>query len=169
MLWSGKQVRHRKPEAASSEVETHLRARRALERGGESPEGAPDPRVRQRLARGGVRHSSEAETHPRGTATIRMVGRYGFFGPSAFPLWAVTTRSVFFGVHSVFICFLLFLQKRGFSAVIRGPLWLSPTVALEPLRWYPLGTRKGLRLLMGLSSLLTAVLFHGGTLAHPWV
>jgi hypothetical protein len=38
----------------SSEVEIRPRGRPALERGGDSPEGAPNPRVRRRFARGGV-------------------------------------------------------------------------------------------------------------------
>jgi hypothetical protein len=33
----------------SSEAETRLRGRQALERGGYSPEGAPGPRARRRL------------------------------------------------------------------------------------------------------------------------
>jgi hypothetical protein len=37
--------------------------------------------------------------------------------------------------------FLLFREKLDFPPLIRGPLWLSPTVAPEPLRRYPLGTR----------------------------
>jgi hypothetical protein len=37
----------------------------------------------------------------------------------------------------------LFCEKGGFPQFIRGPLWPSPTVAPEPLRWYPLGTRRG--------------------------
>jgi hypothetical protein len=44
-----------------------------------------------------------------------------------------------------------------------------PDSSPEPLQWYPLGTRTGWRLLMGLSSLLVTVLFRGGALAHPWV
>jgi hypothetical protein len=45
----------------SSEVGTRLRGSRALERGGNSPDGASSPRVRRKLARGGVKPSSEAE------------------------------------------------------------------------------------------------------------
>jgi hypothetical protein len=175
-------------------VESRLRGRQALERGGgspegasgprarrKSPEGASGPRARRRIAWGGVRPSSEveltqrgarpsseAETRPRGTAAGRLVGRCGFFGPWAFPFWAATTRSVFLGFATCLFVFYYF-SKRGVSPVIRGPLWLSPTVVPEPLRRYPLGTRRGWRLLMGLSSLLVVVLFRGGTLAHPRV
>jgi hypothetical protein len=39
----------------------------ALERGGDSPEGAPSPRARRRFARGRVRPSSEAEISWLGT------------------------------------------------------------------------------------------------------
>jgi hypothetical protein len=76
-------------------------------------EGALDPRVRQRLARGGVRPSSEAENRPRGTAVDRLVGRRGFFGPWAFPLWAATTRSMFLGFVACSFVFYYF-SKRGF-------------------------------------------------------
>jgi hypothetical protein len=110
----------------------------------------------------------DAEARPRGTTTDRLVGRCGFFGPWSFTLWAGTTQSVFLGFMACLFVFYYFL-KRGFPPVIRGPLWLSPTVAPEPLRWYPLGTCRGLRLLMELSSLLVAVSFRGGALAHPRV
>jgi hypothetical protein len=174
-------VRRRGPRAASSEVENHPRGCEALERGGYSPEGASIPRARRSLARGGVGPSSEAETprhgawsssetevRPRGTATNRLVGRCGFLGRGPF---FVPGRG-----HVERICdsraslFMFYYFLKGvFSLVIRGPLWLSPTVAPEPLQWYPLGTRRGWRLLMRLSSLLVTVLFRGGALAHPWV
>jgi hypothetical protein len=54
MLWSGEQEWCRGSKAASSEAETHPRGCQALERGGDSPEGASSPRVRRRCARGGV-------------------------------------------------------------------------------------------------------------------
>jgi hypothetical protein len=108
MLWSGEWVWHHGPRAASSEAETHPRGRQALERDGESPEGALDPRARRRIARGGARpsnetkftrrgarSSSEVGTHPRGTAADHLVGCCGFFGSWAFPLWVATVRSVF--------------------------------------------------------------------------
>jgi hypothetical protein len=69
----------------------------------------------------------------------------------------------------VHLCFCYLRKKMSFPRVIRGPLWLSPIVAPEPLRWYPSGTRRGSRLLMGRSSLLIAVLFCEGGLAHPRV
>jgi hypothetical protein len=75
MLWSG-------------EWAQGPRARGALERGGDSPEGVSSPRARRRLARGGVRPSSEveilwygawpsseAEVHQRGAETDRPMGR----------------------------------------------------------------------------------------------
>jgi hypothetical protein len=53
---------------------------------------------------------------------------------------------------------LLFCERKWVSPrLYRGPPWLSPTVAPEPLRWYPLGTRRGWCLLMGHSSLLVVV------------
>jgi hypothetical protein len=84
MLRSGEQVRRRGSKAASSEMETRPSGRQALERGGDSPEGASGPRARWRLTRGGVRPSSEMETRPRGTATGRLVGRCGFSGHGPF-------------------------------------------------------------------------------------
>jgi hypothetical protein len=131
------------------------RAWGGLERGGESPEGASGPRARRGITRGGVRPSSEAEftrrgirplseveNRPRGTATSGLVGRCGFFRQWAIPLWAATTWSMFLGFTTCLFVFYYF-SKRGFSLVIRGPLWLSLTVAPEPLRWYQLGTRRG--------------------------
>jgi hypothetical protein len=101
--------------------------RQALERGGDSPEGALGPRARRRFTRGGARpsseaefkwrgawSSSEAETHPRGTATDRLVGRCGFFGPWAFPLWVATTRSVFLGFAPCSFAFYYFFEKGVF-------------------------------------------------------
>jgi hypothetical protein len=66
--------------------------------------------------------------HPylRGTAVGRLVGRCGFFESWAFRLWTATTWSVFFRARSSFICVLLFL-KKGFSPLLGGALWLSPT------------------------------------------
>jgi hypothetical protein len=155
MLWSGEWVRRLKPGAASSEAESWSRGRQALERGGVSPEGASSSRARRSFTRGGVRpsseaeftrrgarSSSEAETHPRGTTVDRLVGRCGLFGSWAFPLLGRDHSGRAFGVRGVFLCFTIF-RKRGFSPVIRGPLWLSPTVAPEPLRWYLLGTCRG--------------------------
>jgi hypothetical protein len=52
MLWSGEWARV-------------SRARGGLERSGESLEGAPSPRARRRIARGGAGPSSEAEIRPR--------------------------------------------------------------------------------------------------------
>jgi hypothetical protein len=49
----------------SSEAEPHLRGRPTLERGGTSPEGAPSPRARRKLASAVSCPSSEAEFRPR--------------------------------------------------------------------------------------------------------
>jgi hypothetical protein len=54
----------------SSEAESHPRGRPALERGGNSPEGASSPRARRNLTRGGDQPSSEAESHPRGRPAL---------------------------------------------------------------------------------------------------
>jgi hypothetical protein len=71
-------------------------------------------RASWRIARGGVSPSSEAEYRPRGTAAGRLVGRCGFFGSWAFPLWAAATWSVFFRVRGMLICVLLFFEKGFF-------------------------------------------------------
>jgi hypothetical protein len=68
-----------------------------LERGGDSPEGALSPRAMRRLARGGIKPSSEAETswcgawpssevevRPRGTLAGCLLGRNGFLCPGPF-------------------------------------------------------------------------------------
>jgi hypothetical protein len=43
-----------------------------------------------------------------------LVGRCGFFGPWAFPLWAATTWGMFFRVRGVLIFVLLFFEKGVF-------------------------------------------------------
>jgi hypothetical protein len=48
MLWSGEWAWRHEPGAASSEAEIRPRGRVALERGGDSPEGARSPRARRR-------------------------------------------------------------------------------------------------------------------------
>jgi hypothetical protein len=58
----------------SSEAEIRPRGRPALERGGDSPEGASSPRARRRFARGGVQPSSEAEIRPRGRPALERGG-----------------------------------------------------------------------------------------------
>jgi hypothetical protein len=66
------------------------RARVGLERGGESPEGAPAPRARCRIARGGARPSSEADCCPRGCQPLERGGESpeGYCGQSVGgPLW----------------------------------------------------------------------------------
>jgi hypothetical protein len=59
---------------ASSEAESHLRGRPSLERGGTSREGAPGPRERRNLTRGGARPSSKAEPYPRGRPALERGG-----------------------------------------------------------------------------------------------
>jgi hypothetical protein len=66
------------PTRASSEAESHLRGRPALERGGIPPEGASSPRALWSLTRGGVRPSSAAKSHPRGRPALEAESRlYG--------------------------------------------------------------------------------------------
>jgi hypothetical protein len=94
------------------------------------------------------------------------VGRYDFLGHGPSP--ALGRDHAECGLWVCLFTFYYF-SKGASSPVIRGPLWLPPTVAPEPLQWYPLGTREGWLLLMGLSSLLVVVPFRGGALAHPRV
>jgi hypothetical protein len=42
------------------------------------------------------------------------VGSYGFFGPSAFPLWAATTGSMFLGLVACLFVFYHFFEKGVF-------------------------------------------------------
>jgi hypothetical protein len=69
MLWSGEQARRHGPVVAdprepSSEAESRMRVRAALERGRVPHEGAHSPRARRSFARGGIQPSSEAEFRP---------------------------------------------------------------------------------------------------------
>jgi hypothetical protein len=89
---------------------------RALEQGGESPEGALVPRARRKITRGGTSPSREVENRPRGITAGRLVGHYGFFGPWAFLLCAVTTWTVFCRVQGAFICIYYFLGKGFFPS-----------------------------------------------------
>jgi hypothetical protein len=58
------------PVMSSSETETCSRGRSALDRDWTSLEGAPNPRARRNLTRGGDRPSSEAEFYQCGIATL---------------------------------------------------------------------------------------------------
>jgi hypothetical protein len=57
---------------ASSEVETRLRGRPALQRGGDSPEGVAGPRARQRLTRGGDEPLSEEKPYKHGAVPLEQ-------------------------------------------------------------------------------------------------
>jgi hypothetical protein len=106
--------------------------------------GPGQPRARRRLARGGVRPSSEAEiswrrtwssseveTRPRGTATVCFVVRCGFLGRGPFR-FGPRPYTEHVGVCG-FVCFAFYyFSKRAFSLVMKGPLWLSPTLSLPP-------------------------------------
>jgi hypothetical protein len=137
------------------------RTHASLERGGAPPEGAHSPRAKWSFARGGhpalergrvslegvnsprarwsfgvttPGPSSEAEFCPRGAGAGCLLGRWCYLGRGC-------TRCNLPLVSS--FVFLLFCKEMGFPSVIRGPLWLSPTIAPEPLQWCPLGTRRG--------------------------
>jgi hypothetical protein len=158
---SGEQIGGGKPARASSEAEIRSRGRLALERGGASPEGASSPRVRRSLTRGGASlegassprarqsltrgassprarrsfvsavsyPSSEAEFRPRMAGADCSGGLLGPPGP-----WAPATDSRLFWACFTFVSSFMFCylrKKMGFPQLFRGPLWLSPTVALS--------------------------------------
>jgi hypothetical protein len=124
------------------------------------PEGALSPRARRTLPEGVLRPrarrtSPEGASRPR-TRRTPLVGasnpqtrRTPPEGAFVVPPWRATgvTRVVivsrvcfrFVGqpVSCVFCGF-----SAGFPWLFRGPLWLSPTVAPEHLRVYPLGSRR---------------------------
>jgi hypothetical protein len=121
----------------SSEAEPHPRGRPALERGGTSPEGATSPRARWRFASTVLCPSNEAEFRPRVAGPTVLVGRWGHQGRGP-GHWAVIYLKRVLG--SFAFCF--FRKKVSFPWLFRGPLWMSPTVAPEHLRVYPLGSRR---------------------------
>jgi hypothetical protein len=80
---------------ASSEAGSRSRGCLALERGGASPEGASNPRVRRSLTRGGVQPSSEAESRPRGASSPRAKHSFARGGLGLTFWWAAeAARSV---------------------------------------------------------------------------
>jgi hypothetical protein len=84
--------------------------------------------------------SSETEFRPRGLGLIVLVGRWGRQVRGPLPLG----RDRFGHVYGCgVVCVLLFAKESGSPRLFRGPLWLSLAVAPEPLRWYPLGSRRG--------------------------
>jgi hypothetical protein len=125
----------------------------ALERGGDSPEGALGPRARRRFTRGAL--GPRARQSLSGVAPSPRARRKLTRGvPRPIDWWAVVAslcrgpfhfrlrlhRACFWGSRRVHLCFIIF-SKRGFSPVIRGPLWLSPTsnmaflLALGTYQW----------------------------------
>jgi hypothetical protein len=157
MLWPGEWARHHGP-MAMDPCEPRV--------GRVPPEGVHSPRVRRSLARGGVQHSSEAELRPRGRLALERGGvlseaEFWYYGAGLLERGGVLPEGcrgrLLLGrrCHPGRSCsgcnwllvssfaFLLFCEEMGFSLVIRGPLWLSSTVAPEPLQWYPLGARRG--------------------------
>jgi hypothetical protein len=125
----------------SSEVEPHPRGRPALERGGALPEGVFGPRASRSLVSAVLCLTSEVEFRPRVAGANRSGGPLGPPGPWAPAAGSWSFRVCFIVVSSFVFCFLR--TKVGFSWFFREPLWLSPTVDPEPLRWYPLGSRRG--------------------------
>jgi hypothetical protein len=161
-------VRHRGPGAASSEAENCRGGVRSSSEAETRLRGGVGPSSEAETPWRGARSSSETEVRPRGTAANLLVGRCGFLGCGPF---FVPGRDHAEHVCDSWACLFTFyyFSKGVFSLVIRGPLWLFLIVSPEPLQCYPLGNRRGWRLLMGLSSLLVAMSFRGGALAHPRV
>jgi hypothetical protein len=107
--------------------------------------GLGRPRARRRTARGGVGPSSEAETLRRGARSsseteirprvprpiVWWVVR-GFLGHGLFFVSGRGHAERVCGSRASLFTFYYF-SKGVFSLDIRGPLWLSPTVAPEPL------------------------------------
>jgi hypothetical protein len=105
--------------APSSEAETRLRGRPALEQGGDSPEGASDPRARRRF-RGTAPGPRARRKFARGAP--RLTTRWAVeviwaMGSSLHQ--AVIMQGVIYSLW-VHLCFIV-LRKVGFSLVIRGP------------------------------------------------
>jgi hypothetical protein len=96
----------------SSEAESRPRGRPALERGGDSPEGASGPRARRSFGVTAPGPSSEAEFCPRGAGAGCLLGRWCHSGRSCMR-GSLTLVSSF--------AFLLFCEEMGFSLVIRDP------------------------------------------------
>jgi hypothetical protein len=106
-------VRHRGSRTASSEAETRS--------------GVRIPRARRRLARGGIKPSSEvevpwrsvwslseAEARPRGTAAGCVVGRCGFLGRGPFFALGCDHAECALWFVGSFVYFLLFFRKGCF-------------------------------------------------------
>jgi hypothetical protein len=87
---------------------------------------APGPRLRRKSVRGAPRLAARWAVEVIWDADTSLHR-------------AVVMRGVFYDLF-MFYCFA---EKWGLSLVIRGPSWLSPIVAPEPLRRCLLGTRRG--------------------------
>jgi hypothetical protein len=118
MLMSGECARGMRAWGASSEAEIRPKGWTALERGGDSPEGAASPRATWRFAQGGSQPSSEAEIRPRGQTALERGCPLG--GPWAFFLHRTMTMWGVFTIYK-FICVLLFCKKGGFSWSLGDP------------------------------------------------
>jgi hypothetical protein len=100
------------PTQASSEVESHMRVRIALERGKVSPEGASSPRARRIFARGGVQPLSEAEFRLRGAGAGCLLGRWCYSGRGCMRCGLSLVSS---------FAFSLFCEKWGFPRLLGDP------------------------------------------------
>jgi hypothetical protein len=94
------------------------RARKSLERGGVSPEGASSPRARRSFISAVPCPSSEVEFRSRGqgaAGAARSVGPYR---------WAVIVSGVFYVCE--FVCVLLFAKESGFFPGCLGDPYSCP-------------------------------------------
>jgi hypothetical protein len=144
----------------------------ALERGGPRSRGRPESPSEAESARGGVRASSEADLargsdYPSSEADFTQ-------GASAVLSWrAAGATRVVIALCMCFRCASLFVFaffagfKRVSPRLFRGPLGLSPTVALEHLWVFLLGPRRCWSLLIGRSSLLVANAVPWGCVSGP--
>jgi hypothetical protein len=94
------------------------------------------------------------------------VGRWGLQDRG--PLFAICDCLGVFYIGE-FVYVLLFAKESGFSLVISGTPMVVPNSSPRASVVISVGSRRGWRLLMGHSSLLDAVMFRGGALAHPRV
>jgi hypothetical protein len=101
------------PVRASSEAEFRQRGAMPLERSGVLPEGGwgRAPRAKRSLTQGWL-------------GPTVLVGRWGLRDRG--PLFVIRDCLGVFYVGE-FVYVLLFVKESGFSLVIWGPLWLSPT------------------------------------------
>jgi hypothetical protein len=117
----------------------------ALERGGPLPRGhpalergGPRPRGWSALERGGLRPRGRLALE-RGGVSPEGAWANCFGGPLGPPGSRLCCAG--FRLANLFM-FAFFTKEGGFPRFFKGPLCVSPTVAPEHLRGYPLGSRR---------------------------